>query len=1009
MMTFILFLIVAALGWSLANTRRRLAEVEDDVRWLAQSASAMRSPTEPDRPAQTEPVAPPAPPSADPISTVASAPRIAIPAATFRQPAHIFAPALAETTTAPGTDVVDGSPIMPTVGAQSLEIESNAHVETGSTDEADVPENRYPSTGNFNFEDLFGRKLPIWFGGITLIVATILLVKYSIDIGLLSPAVRIGLGLIFGAGLIAAAEGTRRVNALAFDPRIAQSLAGAGIGSLYAATLAAANLYHLISPAMAFGGLSVVTGLAILLALRFGPPSAVLGLVGGLATPALVQSGEPNIPLLSAYLAIVIGSLTVLSRRQRWFWLGVATLIGGTGWTALLILAGQLDVATAVSIGLLVLVLGFAMPALSAKAPQKTPLRAGAAVIASMQLAAIVVQGGFDALVWGLYGLLTLAFVWLTSRLPQLRPGMVLPLATSLLLTLFWPTPPVDLFAGVIIGIVAICAGPALWRLWRTDDGLLQAGQAVGIALGGFVACLAQFHPTQIGENAGFGLLALGFAVVPATGVLMGWRKTARHGDARFALLAGAAGLLVAVAGLIGLPIWAAPIIVGAVACTLLAIGIAATDGLLSQTALGFLGSAIALLFMTMGDGAELMRLGETATVPHLGHTLARWIAATAAALLFCRYHPDRRAFQGLQGLATLLGYGLAAQLIPAPWLAIATAVALALMVEMGRGRPATDPRAASVVLLAIVALWALEPIAFWLQAGSMSLAGKPMLAPLLPSLNLVLMRLLLPASCAAYALWRVDTVAAPIRKLVYVALGVTGVIGMHIAFKHVILIANANSFIRLGLAERTLWEALLIGAGYALWRGLGWSKAGLALTGSGLLHALLYSLLLHDPLWSLQAVGSIPLLNLLLPSYAIMAIAPWLMTRMEPALSEPFARPVQMLLMVVIAAFAYSVLRQGFAGNILSGPATTPLENISRSVLAIALGIGYLLWGIRQSLRDWRIASLALMLAAVGKVFLFDASGLEGLLRIASFMALGFSLIGIGWLYSRHLRPDQI
>jgi len=47
-------------------------------------------------------------------------------------------------------------------------------------------------------------------------------------------------------------------------------------------------------------------------------------------------------------------------------------------------------------------------------------------------------------------------------------------------------------------------------------------------------------------------------------------------------------------------------------------------------------------------------------------------------------------------------------------------------------------------------------------------------------------------------------------------------------------------------------------------------------------------------------------------------------------------------------------------------------------------------------------------MLAAVGKVFLFDASGLEGVTRIASFVALGLSLIGIGWLYSRHLGSDR-
>jgi uncharacterized membrane protein len=48
------------------------------------------------------------------------------------------------------------------------------------------------------------------------------------------------------------------------------------------------------------------------------------------------------------------------------------------------------------------------------------------------------------------------------------------------------------------------------------------------------------------------------------------------------------------------------------------------------------------------------------------------------------------------------------------------------------------------------------------------------------------------------------------------------------------------------------------------------------------------------------------------------------------------------------------------------------------------------------------RIASLVLMLGAVAKVFLLDASGLEGLMRIASFVALGLSLIGVGWLYSR-------
>ena len=70
---------------------------------------------------------------------------------------------------------------------------------------------------------------------------------------------------------------------------------------------------------------------------------------------------------------------------------------------------------------------------------------------------------------------------------------------------------------------------------------------------------------------------------------------------------------------------------------------------------------------------------------------------------------------------------------------------------------------------------------------------------------------------------------------------------------------------------------------------------------------------------------------------------------------------------------------------------------------------IGFLLWGIARKSRMWRIASLLMMIAAVAKVFLFDASGLDGLARIGSFVALGVSLIGVGWFYSRFLPDAQL
>jgi uncharacterized membrane protein len=167
--------------------------------------------------------------------------------------------------------------------------------------------------------------------------------------------------------------------------------------------------------------------------------------------------------------------------------------------------------------------------------------------------------------------------------------------------------------------------------------------------------------------------------------------------------------------------------------------------------------------------------------------------------------------------------------------------------------------------------------------------------------------------------------------------------------------------------------------------------------------------LLLHNPLWTAQAVGNWPIMNLLLAAYALAMGLTIALERAVKATSVEAARILSILQMVLVVLFAFSELRQLFHGSLLVTPGLLVAEDILRSILAIALAIGFLLWGIARQQRDWRIASLALMLAAVAKVFLFDASGLEGLIRIASFVALGLSLIGIGWLYARHLGADRL
>jgi uncharacterized membrane protein len=67
-------------------------------------------------------------------------------------------------------------------------------------------------------------------------------------------------------------------------------------------------------------------------------------------------------------------------------------------------------------------------------------------------------------------------------------------------------------------------------------------------------------------------------------------------------------------------------------------------------------------------------------------------------------------------------------------------------------------------------------------------------------------------------------------------------------------------------------------------------------------------------------------------------------------------------------------------------------------------MGVALLVAGVRFGSQVLRVASAALISIAVLKVFLFDMSELEGVLRALSFIGLGGVLIGIGLFYQRLL-----
>jgi uncharacterized membrane protein len=186
------------------------------------------------------------------------------------------------------------------------------------------------------------------------------------------------------------------------------------------------------------------------------------------------------------------------------------------------------------------------------------------------------------------------------------------------------------------------------------------------------------------------------------------------------------------------------------------------------------------------------------------------------------------------------------------------------------------------------------------------------------------------------------------------------------------------SDFVATGITQRLVWEALLIGLGWLLLR-RGLRPGAQALVLVGTVHSLGYGLLLHNPLWAEQAVGAWPLVNLLAPLFLL----PWVGVRLIERLFAPVPAwldlAVQLFIMTLVSLFAWATLRQLFTAALLVEAGVANAENILRSLLILLLAIGFLLWGIRTQRRDWRITSLVLMLAAAGKVFLFDASGSRG------------------------------
>jgi uncharacterized membrane protein len=146
---------------------------------------------------------------------------------------------------------------------------------------------------------------------------------------------------------------------------------------------------------------------------------------------------------------------------------------------------------------------------------------------------------------------------------------------------------------------------------------------------------------------------------------------------------------------------------------------------------------------------------------------------------------------------------------------------------------------------------------------------------------------------------------------------------------------------------------------------------------------------------------------NLILLGYGVpaaLAITLALTTRgTRPDLYRAVAAATAVLLLLSYLSLQVRTLHHG---PMLALGRTTDAEQYSYSVVWLAYGVALLLFGIWQRSQPSRIASAAITLLTIGKVFVVDMSDLTGVYRAMSFIGLGLVLVGIGWLYQKLLFP---
>ena len=350
------------------------------------------------------------------------------------------------------------------------------------------------------------------------------------------------------------------------------------------------------------------------------------------------------------------------------------------------------------------------------------------------------------------------------------------------------------------------------------------------------------------------------------------------------------------------------------------------------------------------------------------------------------------------------LSVAIAAQVLATAW--IATRIPITALRQIA-------------TLLALVFGFLLIPQALLLvQLTAYSLVElKLHLQTSVPIVDWPLFQLGLPAALfigATYFLRQKKGEDRFVRCLELASVGLVAVMGYYLN-RHAFHVADEIMFKEASFFERNIMTNILFAYGVAcLYSGRRFERIAFSWGGAGLcavaiFRVVYFDLIMHNPLCTHLDIRGVFLANELALAFGLPILWAWVAkTELAHTNMKKLCNYTGLSILLFVFTWISLNVRFFFHGADLSVGITTNAETYAYSVVWLLLGITLLVLGVWKQDKMIRYASLAIMILTVGKVFLHDASELEGLYRVFSFLGLGVSLLGLSFLYTRFVFKDD-